>query len=908
METRKKKWSIMLLLGLLVICQSNALWANCVNPDDNGGTVLYPGVNCVYTNVSGPVFIVTGLPAGDTIEINVELRDFLGIVNVAGGGLGGETSVCDASLHMSMQGTGTLGGFARNIVVPIFGLQTEIGPRVPGNAVQSFPNEMISLFGQVFGDPDFCTFRISAGIAQNHPDFGLGQTTLTRQGLPGSDFQVDSFFDMEYQIDFQGCPGSILDGYAGSTVRDVRIATCPGQPQPQKVLKFQQLPMDGPTDPSDNFRYYGHDSVSTAYSRYNFQNPLGPQLIGYQGCFRADDFADYADTPAICVKWWGSYLNNEIHQPVEKFLIAFEKDVPAGVTGPFSHPGTVLSSEIVHQNTSSSATCDTLNPGEYIERIISPGGPPCDEELYEYCAVLQKPFPQEPNTVYWIKIVALIDLPPSIAQNHYDCIDQNGPNPDGVLTPAELCDYLEHQPQNFCDLTRWGWHNRDYRFEDIYASHPPHVIPGEDKIGSFIDPITGNSYDVWHFQDDAVAGEVFVDMINPLNPNDPDCPDVIQPQASFWEQYYLHNSPFCPVGAGIGIDGPPQINQFSLDLAFELWTEELPPPPTPEHELGDAPDQTNNHGALMMAFPGVPADYPTVFGAGAPFGPLHLRPLDGAYLGAGVTRENEADLLPDEDGLTNIDPPADVPDLDLRDDSVHFPLNLRHCERNRFDYDVTVVLPQDYFVNVWFDWNQNGNWRDTLTCSGASGANIVPEWAVQNQWIDGAVLGAGLHTITTPDFIAMNFVSPNLHPETWMRIQISEQPWTPNTGIGVGGDGPAAGYQFGETEDYLARLGCACRGDLSTDGISPGSNGVIDFGDFNYFLAQFGASAGGALDACTPGTPFVICPIPANLLCADLSTDGITPGQNGRIDFGDFNYFLAVFGSYAPTFVGPCLP
>jgi hypothetical protein len=91
---------------------------------------------------------------------------------------------------------------------------------------------------------------------------------------------------------------------------------------------------------------------------------------------------------------------------------------------------------------------------------------------------------------------------------------------------------------------------------------------------------------------------------------------------------------------------------------------------------------------------------------------------------------------------------------------------------------------------------------------------------------------------------------------------------------------------------------CTCRGDMSTDGVTPGYNGVIDFGDFNYFLGQFGAAA----------PVFVIDPVPSDLVCADLSTDGVNPGSNGQIDFGDFNYFLTVFGSYAPTFSGPCLP
>jgi hypothetical protein len=101
-----------------------------------------------------------------------------------------------------------------------------------------------------------------------------------------------------------------------------------------------------------------------------------------------------------------------------------------------------------------------------------------------------------------------------------------------------------------------------------------------------------------------------------------------------------------------------------------------------------------------------------------------------------------------------------------------------------------------------------------------------------------------------------------------------------------------------EYSDIRVIRGCVCRGDLSTDGVTPGQSGRVDFGDFGYFLGHFGASA----------PEFVIRPVPPDLLCADISDDGVLPGQNGQIDFGDFNYFMGVFGSYTPTFSGPCLP
>ena len=94
------------------------------------------------------------------------------------------------------------------------------------------------------------------------------------------------------------------------------------------------------------------------------------------------------------------------------------------------------------------------------------------EALYRYNAELALPFAQQPDTVYWLKIAALVDVPQPVV----------APIPPGT--------------------TQWGWHNRDYTINNPQASTAPSVVPGEYLDG--IVPGTGSP--IYHFQDDAVTG------------------------------------------------------------------------------------------------------------------------------------------------------------------------------------------------------------------------------------------------------------------------------------------------------------------------------------------------------------------------------------------------------------------
>ncbi len=239
-------------------------------------------------------------------------------------------------------------------------------------------------------------------------------------------------------------------------------------------------------------------------------------------------------------------------------------------------------------------------------------------------------------------------------------------------------------------------------------------------------------------------------------------------------------------------------------LALSSATVAAPPP----YDLGDAPDSTNHFGAAMNAFGvGSPAArYPTVFdpATGPVQGPLHAN-INGVWLGAAVTCEQEADLLPDCDGITNIDPGTNAPNRDRADDGVapvSPTINLPQCAPTQFRYIVTGAAAPPLTgarVNVWFDWNRDGDWEDIFTCTTASGAVLtVPEWAVQNQ---GVPVVAGSVVRATPLFNSLNL---GAYRETWMRITIAETtaPLNPATGR-ADGRGPGTPYKYGETEDYF---------------------------------------------------------------------------------------------------------
>lgn len=306
---------------------------------------------------------------------------------------------------------------------------------------------------------------------------------------------------------------------------------------------------------------------------------------------------------------------------------------------------------------------------------------------------------------------------------------------------------------------------------------------------------------------------------------------------------------FSSVNAELKYAGP------ARDGEVEDYTVKIEEPPVTA-DLGDAPDSSNSFGTDMMAYPSdcmlpviVPAHFPTVYRQGSPpHGPIHWHPRRVAWLGGRVSLEEEADTGFDQDPTNNLIPVSNTQgraDLDKADDAIRLPLDLPQCRRTDFDYVVTVVQPvRRLYVNVWFDWNRDGDWDDNLPCRpfpcddlACTRRPVAREWAVRNQVLTG--LTPGIHSITTPRFrcwhdCVLDHVTAS---PIWMRISLSEEPWDPSlyaAETGWGGAGPKEGYMFGETEDYYFRpsLKCEKHADLNCDRI-------INLEDLQILLEQW---------------------------------------------------------------------
>jgi plastocyanin len=242
------------------------------------------------------------------------------------------------------------------------------------------------------------------------------------------------------------------------------------------------------------------------------------------------------------------------------------------------------------------------------------------------------------------------------------------------------------------------------------------------------------------------------------------------------------------------------------------------------YDLGDAPDSTNHYGAPMTAYPSVQANYPTVFAISPTLrGPLHQHPQP-LHLGPRVSFEREADLGFDADGVNNIQPWLNRPNLDKADDGlVREKLSFSDCKRTTVPVLVTIAPSAAAllsntnaiaYLNVWLDSNRDGDWKDVFECPAETSSNAAlraREHIVIDYPINVAALGVGMHLVNAPTSGPVSWpVTPTamLAKPAWLRLTLSERPahkpFSDTLGVDYGdGRGHDTPFKLGETEDYL---------------------------------------------------------------------------------------------------------
>ncbi len=206
----------------------------CAAPDNGSGTATFPflsGPNVApcpsgHSWPGGDPFLSGGLmpPGSGTVDTRPGTLMATTSVTETLNPDGSSDSFFDIEYSIRLQGTGAFCDYSRDLTIMIAGAHVHAAPRMPGQPVQSFDTEMLSLDGTLaqpaMGDPDFDLLRITAGSAFAMPS--PGHTTLTQ--LPGGNWAVDSFFDIEYRIDFVGRAGRRFGGMSGSTTGTIRMS------------------------------------------------------------------------------------------------------------------------------------------------------------------------------------------------------------------------------------------------------------------------------------------------------------------------------------------------------------------------------------------------------------------------------------------------------------------------------------------------------------------------------------------------------------------------------------------------------------------------------------------------------------------------------------------------------------
>ena len=152
---------------------------------------------------------------GTFIHATVRMENVRNATSGAGGGRSGTQETFDADVVLDFVGLGPLfpNDYQRTLTVPGVSVVVDHDPHAD-QVAQILFGDVISLDGLFDGaavsDPDFLTLSLRAGSAFSLPS--PGQSELLRQSGSPTQYEIDSFFDITFEIEFTGAPGGPLDG------------------------------------------------------------------------------------------------------------------------------------------------------------------------------------------------------------------------------------------------------------------------------------------------------------------------------------------------------------------------------------------------------------------------------------------------------------------------------------------------------------------------------------------------------------------------------------------------------------------------------------------------------------------------------------------------------------------------
>lgn len=233
---------------------------------------------------------------------------------------------------------------------------------------------------------------------------------------------------------------------------------------------------------------------------------------------------------------------------------------------------------------------------------------------------------------------------------------------------------------------------------------------------------------------------------------------------------------------------------ISLTGAAQSGSSDVPEGPLGDY--GDAPDGLSTEYVFNFE-PHRDGQFPTLFRTDRESDDvdyvLHRFPEAQVYLGQTATSERNAQQV----------------DRDL--DDGWEPSSFLTCSSAALEVFVSVpesANEDEFYLNTLFDWDHNGQWTGSSTCSFDGGERRIDEWGIRNLALHEAPynLEPGFQgTITLPA------VTTGAMPgELWIRLtvtteRVNDTRFVPVQRGGAGWHGQGD-FEYGETEDYLTCL------------------------------------------------------------------------------------------------------